>query len=211
MPGWPRRHEGSPYEESVPTSPVTGEMGYDFVDRSEMCAGCPLADSRYVPASGKADTRYFVVGGQPGPTEEKMGTAFRGKAGQMVRDVLSSMKLDPVFTNVLKRRPVGKKPSRSECFRCGMHLIEEMKRHKVHTVLALGQTPFQFLNGDSSLSVRDVHGLPIQMNRFGITFIVVPTFDAGYVLRNGGLDSRVGDEWLFDLEDYKQTVERESE
>lgn len=185
-------------------------MGHDFVDRSEMCAGCPLIESRYVAPSGLADTRYFVVGGAPGETEEKLGTAFRGKAGQMVRDMMNAMGLAPVFTNVLKRRPVGKKPTRHECFRCGMHLIEEMKRHRVHTVLALGQTPFEFLNGDGSLSVKDVHGLPIRMERFGIAFIVVPTFDPGYVLRNGGLDSRTGDQWLYDLEDYKQVVERES-
>lgn len=181
---------------------------FDFEDRTEACAGCPLVDSRYVPAYGKGDTRYFVVGAAPGPEEEKAGKAFVGPAGKLVRELLSAMGLEPVFTNVLKRRPKAKKPSRSECFRCGLHLIEEMKAHRAAVILTLGQVPFEFLNGQANLRVDDIHGLPMQMNRFGCDFIVVPTFSAGYILRSGGIHSPVGDQWVSDLEDFRDTVEK---
>jgi len=131
-----------------------------------------------------------------------------GPAGELLTEIMGALALDPVYTNVLKRRPLGKRPNKTECFRCGLHLIEEMKKHKVVVVLALGQTAFDFLQGDGTLSVTNVHGLPIPMNRFGMEFIVVPTLDPGYVLRKGGINSYTGDEWLSDLEDYKQVVER---
>ena len=128
--------------------------------------------------------------------------SFVGPAGTMVREIMDCLSLSPLYTNVLKRRPVGKNPSRSECFRCGLHLIEEMKRHNVVVILALGQTAFNFLNGQSNLSVNDIHGLPIPMNRFGMDLVVVGTHDPGNILRRGGLLNRIGEEWIQDLEEF---------
>ena len=179
-----------------------------FEDKSEVCAGCPCKGSPYVPASGQADTRYFCVGGSPGQEEVSERRAFVGPAGKMVREIMDSLSLSPLYTNVLKRRPIGKKPSRTECFRCGLHLIEEMKRHNVVVILALGQTAFNFLNGQSNLSVNDVHGLPIPMNRFGMDLVVVGTHDPGNILRRGGLSGKVGNEWVSDLEDFRDVVKR---
>jgi len=183
-------------------------MAYDFEDRSQICAGCPCAGSPYIPASGPADIRYFCVGCSPGQEEDVQRRPFVGPAGKVVREIMDSLSLSPVYSNVLKRRPKGKKPSRSECFRCGLHLIEEMKRHNASVILALGQTAFDFINGQSNLSVNDVHGLPIPMNRFGMEILVVPTHDPGNILRRGGISSKVGNEWVSDLEDFKDVVIR---
>ena len=126
----------------------------------------------------------------------------------MVKEIMAALALDPVYTNVLKRRPSGKKPTKSECFRCGLHLIEEMKRHEVIVVLTLGQMAFEFINGTGNLTVSNVHGLPMKVNRFGMDLILVSAPDPGYVLRKGGLDSRTGDSWISDLEDYRDMVNR---
>ncbi len=180
----------------------------DFVDRSEECAGCPLLNSRYVAGHGLRDCRTFVIGAAPGAEEEKVGRAFSGTTGRMVKNILEDMGIKAFYSNVLPRRPQGKRPTKAECFRCGLHLISEMKANKVSLALALGSTPFDFLQGDGRLSVGGVHGLTIPMSRFGMDFSVIPTYDPGYVTRQGGLESKVGHQWLADLEDFAKEASR---
>lgn len=178
----------------------------EFVDRSEECAGCPLLDSRYVAGHGLRDCPVFVVGAAPGAEEEKTGRAFSGPTGRIVKTILEDMGVKAFYSNVLPRRPKGKKPSKSECFRCSLHLIQEMKFNQVEYVLALGSVPFGFLQGDGRLRVGGVHGLTLPMSRFGLEFKVTPTYDPGYVTRQGGLESKVGHDWLADLEDFAREV-----
>lgn len=167
----------------------------------DKCAGCPLAGNKFIPADGHSACACFVVGSAPGPGDEENGRAFTGKAGQVVRDIFEGFGLNPFYTNVLKRR-VDRRPTREECWRCGLHLIEEMKRAKTEVVLAMGHVPFKFLYGINDLALPQVHGLPMELERFGMEVTVIPTFDVGYVLRNGGVHSKVGDEWLSDIEEF---------
>lgn len=169
------------------------------------CAGCPVQGAKFVPADGAPGCTCFVVGTAPGATDEQLGRAFSGVAGQTLRNVFDGLGIQPFYTNVLKRRPEGK-VTRQECWRCGLHLIEEMKRAKVTHVLSLGAVPFKFLYGMQDMSLPEVHGLPMQLDRFGMEFTLVPTFDPGHVLRRGGVLSKVGEEWLADIEEYVRVM-----
>ena len=188
-------------------------MNHDFVDRSQTCEGCPLAGtSRFVSGHGHYDCPVFVVGTAPGPTEVKTGKAFSGPAGALVKQVIDSLGLNAYFTNVLKRKPDGK-PTKEACWRCGHHLIEEMKRNEALVVLALGSVPWRFFQGTNfpgfrakSPGVETVHGLTFDLERFGLNIKVVPTFDPSYVQRQGGLNSKIGHQWLSDLEDFVRVV-----
>jgi uracil-DNA glycosylase family 4 len=181
---------------------------------TEYCNGCPLVGQSYVPGEGYSNCPCLVVGGAPGPVEEKKLTPFLGPAGTLVREVLKGFGIEErvYLTNVLKRRPVAadnsnRKPTRQECFKCGSHLVTEVVRHQPKVVLALGQIPLEFFLG-RKLRVSQVHGLPIPVTRFQNDMILIPLYDPAFVLRNGGLTSEAGAQFLADVEEAIQAMAR---
>ena len=185
---------------------------------SYRCKDCPLRDSPYVPGAGavKPDGCVFVVGTAPGEIEEKTQKCFAGDAGELVRTVVGDLGLEErvYFTNVIKRRPVSydgenRKPSKRECWKCGSHLMEELAKFRPRAILALGQMPLEFFLGRSQ-NVQKIHGLPIHLIKFQLVMKLVPTYDPSFVMRRGGLSSRIGNEWVGDLADFADIVKNEA-
>ncbi len=174
---------------------------------SRLCSECPLRDSPYVVSDGYPDCPLMCVGTAPGRVEELSGIAFTGKAGELLREVLAGLGFfDRVYyTNVIRRRPTredgeNRKPSAKECWKCGSHLISDIVRHRPTVVLSVGRVPLSFLTG-SSLELAQIHGLPIPVKRFGLSFLVIPVYDASLVMRKG-LHSNFGNNWLCDMEEF---------
>ena len=122
----------------------------------DKCAGCPLAGQQFIPADGTPGISCFVVGTAPGASDVVAGRTFSGVAGQTLRNILAGLGVRPFYTNVLKRQPPAK-VTREQCWRCGLHLVEEMKRNKVTVVMAAGSVPFKFLYGMNDRVLSDVH------------------------------------------------------
>jgi uracil-DNA glycosylase family 4 len=180
---------------------------------TDYCNECPLATRQYVPGEGYSDCPCLVVGTAPGAKEEETLRPFSGPGGELVRTVLSGGGVGGrcFLTNVLKRRPVGpngsnRKPSKSECWKCGSHLMTEIARHRPQIVITVGQLPLTFFMG--SLEISQVHGLPLRLTKWNQEMIVVPLYDPSYVLRRGGLTGPLGDQWLSDAEDAVNEIRR---
>lgn len=185
------------------------DMAHAVESETRYCEGCPLKDFAYVVSDGYSDCPVMCVGTAPGRIEELSGIAFTGPSGEVLREILGDMGLfDRVFyTNVLKRRAVksdgtDRTPSREECWKCGSHLMHEIVRNRPRVILSLGATPLAFLTGNSSFSISQVHGLPIPVTRYGLTFKVIPSFAPSQMMRKGGLSSKLGNEWISDLEEF---------
>ena len=184
-------------------------------DESAYCSRCPLKDRPYVPGEGYTDCKVLIVGSAPGEQEEREGTVFKGVAGELLRAVLSGLGVaeDVYLTNLVKRRPTAadgsqRKPTKTECYHCGQHLVKELDRHQPKIVMTVGQTPTQFFFGKGQ-TVTQIHGLPITMNRTSLEVTVIPTFDPSYVIRRGGLNSTIGDQFLADVEELRKTMRKE--
>lgn len=182
----------------------------------QLCSDCPLLGQTFVGDDGRPDSGVFVVGESPGIEEERTGRPFMGKAGSLLRTILDSMGwLEHVyFTNALHRRPVDdagntRKPTRKECMRCACHLDVAIAKHKPRYVITLGSIPLQIFDPtpDQRLRVNNIHGIPVhQVTKYGHGFEVIPTFQPSYVLKRGGIHSKIGDSWVSDLEDIFKRV-----
>lgn len=140
------------------------------------------------------------------------GEAFTGKSGLVVRELLGDMKLldQAFFTNLLPRRPTAydgstRKPSQNECYKCSTHLWSDLVNLKPQIVVAYGQIPTTFFMAQRH-RIGLVHGLPIPLIRFNHRFILIPSFDYGFVSRRGGLDSEAGSAWIDDLVVVKEML-----
>jgi len=167
----------------------------------------------YVPSESSSQPKVMAVGIAPGETEEQIGKPFSGSVGSVVREALSGMVGgDVYYTNLVKRRPINddgkaRKPSSREASYCSRHLYEEMMSFKVPLVVTFGQLPTAYVMGDSEVQMEHVHGLAIQLERFGYTFILLPMYDPGHVARSGGLTGPTGTVWLDDLQELRNLVD----
>jgi uracil-DNA glycosylase family 4 len=190
---------------------MTRQTSHSLFDDLQYCNHCPLLGANFVPGEGSPACGVFVVGEAPGAKEEEERRPFIGKPGQLLRDILEAMGwVEGVyFTNVLPRRPMdacgqNRKPTAKECKTCGCHLDVDIAKGRPNYVITLGATPLEFFTGHKS--IQEMHGLVDERhpkrNKYGHEFVVMPTFQPSYVLRNGGIHGSVGHEWLTDLEEF---------
>ena len=170
----------------------------------EMCDGCPLRGGGYVPGEGSRGCSAMVVGASPGKLDGQTGIPFSGPTGSVVREIFDSLAIRAFYTNVVKK-PLDREPRHEECWKCGSHLIRELAIVQPKVVVALGSVATKFFLG-AKHSMSALRGLPIPVQRYGWKGLVIPVFDPGFVMRRGGLLSKVGNEWIDDLEDVKKHV-----
>jgi uracil-DNA glycosylase len=119
---------------------------------------CPVCAGRAVPAEGGEAPQAFFVGEAPGPTEEKLGRPFVGRAGRVLRESMAEAgwSEDEIWiTNVVKRFPYedveGKrkirKPTADEIRACLPHLVAEVQALRPRLLVALGRTASEALLG----------------------------------------------------------------
>jgi uracil-DNA glycosylase family 4 len=187
-----------------------------IVDLEIRCEDCPLWKRPYVPSDGSTKPKVMAIGTAPGATEEQIRAPFSGDIGSIVREVLQGIVGDDAYyTNLIKRRPVddqgkSRKPTKKECSHCGgKHLSEEIHAFKAPVIVTFGHLPTAFVLGRDDISMDQLHGLPIQLVRFGYTFTLLPTYDPGYVARKGGLTSDTGDAWIKDIQELRNFVQQD--
>ena len=81
--------------------------------------GCDLkrTASNLVFSDGHETARIMIIGEAPGKDEDRMGSPFVGSAGQLLDQMLGSVKLDRTsvyITNILPWRPPGNRPPTAE-------------------------------------------------------------------------------------------------
>jgi DNA polymerase len=119
------------------------------------CVDCGLqaARSSVVPGGGQThEPAWMVVGEAPGNRDDREGLPFQGKAGVLLRSMLSSIGIDSeaqvFFTNIVKCRPLGNRPpTPEEIAACKPYLDHQIAQVRPVRILALGTLAAQTLLG----------------------------------------------------------------
>jgi uracil-DNA glycosylase family 4 len=150
------------------------------------CRLCRLCDGRTntVPGEGNPDAAVMFVGEGPGEQEDLSGRPFVGRAGQLLRRMITEeLGLDPseVFiANIVKCRPPGNRaPQPDESAACLPFLRRQVAAVRPRILVTLGNPSTQSLL-QTKEGITRLRGKPVV--RGGFTFF--PTYHPSYLLRN---------------------------
>lgn len=148
------------------------------------CTLCSLSKSRKeaVPGSGSFFAEIMFVGEAPGYYEDQEGIPFVGRAGNLLDEMLQSIKLnrDDVFiTNMLKCRPPSNRdPLDDELFACSQYLERQIEAVSPKVIVTLGRFSFgRFFPGELISKSR---GIPREWKEL----LVFPMYHPAAALRN---------------------------
>lgn len=150
------------------------------------CTACKLCRGRTntVPGEGSPDAAVMFVGEGPGEQEDLSGRPFVGRAGQLLRRMITEeLGLDPsaVFiANIVKcRPPENRAPEADEAAACIPFLRRQVAAVRPRVIVTLGNPSTQSLL-QTKEGITRLRGKPVR--RGGFTFL--PTYHPSYLLRN---------------------------
>src|SRR3989304_6647037 len=134
---------------------------------------------------GNPETKILCVGEGPGYWEDQKAEPFVGNAGQLLNQLLHSIKLerkDVFITNVVHHRPPSNRdplPEEIEAYRKYLDKIIEIIKPKV--IVTLGRFSMgKFIPG---ARITSIHGKPHEINFNGRKILVVPMYHPAAALR----------------------------
>lgn len=107
----PAQYEAIPTTGSVAIPPGTYASLEDLATHCNACQRCDLAPTRtnVVVSRGSATAPIFIIGEGPGQQEDEQGKPFVGRSGQLLEQILASVRLDTerdvYIGNIVKCRP----------------------------------------------------------------------------------------------------------
>jgi DNA polymerase len=129
-------------------------------EAAEGCRGCDLylRATQTVFGEGPADAEIFLLGEQPGDSEDHEGRPFTGPAGRLLTHCLEEAGIARsrvYLTNVVKhfkweprgKRRIHEKPRGSEIMACRPWLDAELEAVRPRLIVCLGSTAAQALFG----------------------------------------------------------------
>jgi uracil-DNA glycosylase family 4 len=118
----------------------------------ESCRNCSLGCSRnkLVFGEGSLTPKYFSIAEAPGKDENKTGLPFVGRSGQLYRQMLKAINVDPIkdvfMCNVLNCWPPNNRtPEREEIEHCLPFLKKKIEIIEPKLLLLLGRTSVKAL------------------------------------------------------------------
>jgi len=171
--------------------------GIDAMDWPELraavatCTACKLCKARKQTVFGVGNPRahWMIVGEAPGEQEDLQGEPFVGKSGQLLDNMLRSIKLSRAdgtpqqqvyIANTVKCRPPGNRnPEPEELAQCEPFLIRQLELVRPKIILAMGRFAVQSL----LRSHEPIGKLRGRVHRYqGLPLIV--TYHPAYLLRS---------------------------
>lgn len=170
------------------------------------CTKCSLCESRthVVFGTGSENAKVMFIGEAPGFHEDIKGEPFVGRAGQLLNNMLASIRLQResiYIANILKcRPPENRDPTSGEVAQCTPYLIEQIRHIKPKLLVAVGRIAAHYLlqTKASLVSMRQ----KIHIHAESQTPLIV-TFHPAYLLRNPSDKNKA----YLDLKFIKQQLE----
>lgn len=111
------------------------------------CTACDLCKTRRQAVFGdgaEPPARWMVIGEAPGEQEDRQGSPFVGRAGQLLDAMLASVDLkrgrEVFIANVIKcRPPANRNPRPEEIAACSPYLMRQIELLKPERILVLGR------------------------------------------------------------------------
>jgi len=153
----------------------------DLVKRSN-CKRCELHRGRrnIVMDRGTPTAKIMVIGEAPGENEDSTGSAFVGRAGKLLDEILKAINLaaekDVLIVNIVKCRPPGNRaPLREEVSACMPYLQKQIKLVQPQVIVLLGAVALKhMIPGKKGFSMADEAGNFFASNEYpGVHFMVL--------------------------------------
>lgn len=150
------------------------------------CHKCGLGDKRnnMVFGDGNLKSKIMFIGEAPGADEDKVGSPFVGRAGQLLTKALIALNLtrekDYYIGNICKCRPDNNRtPYQEEAEACLPYLRNQVALVKPKIIVCLGATSMKYILGSEWRITRD-RGKWVE--RKGI--YIMATFHPSAILRD---------------------------
>jgi len=151
------------------------------------CRGCPLYGKKPVFGIGPTNAELVIIGEAPGAEEEKYGSPFVGRSGQLLTSLLQKTGIDRskcFITNVVACRPTDANgnntaPPTDAIKMCSIRLDQELSKARPKIVLLLGNVAVKRFLGNRR-NLQNSEGIPFRQN--GTIF--VPTYHPAALLRD---------------------------
>ena len=145
----------------------------------ESCTACELCKTRTncVFGVGNTDADVLFVGEAPGDNEDKTGTPFVGRAGQLLDKMLYAVDInreDVYIANILKcRPPKNRDPLPAEEDACIGFLREQVKLIRPKIIVCLGRiAAMRLIKPD--FKITQEHGTWFQKGNYLMTAVFHP-------------------------------------
>jgi len=172
------------------------------------CSLCELHKGRIKPvfARGGSNSKVMIVGMCPGPDENKVGTPFIGKAGEVLDAILSEAfgdyknDLDVYITNLVKCFvPPGTELKKEWMTTCLPYFVIQIGLVKPEVIIALGKDVSNFLLENSD-PMKNMRGRIYTYNNKKL----ISTYHPSYLARGGGVKHR---DFNKVVNDFRQVME----
>ncbi len=151
------------------------------------CQKCKLCTNRtnIVFGEGNINAKIMFIGEGPGADEDKQGSPFVGKAGQLMNKVFQALEINReeiYITNIVKCRPPSNRvPEEDEAQTCLNYLRNQVILIKPEIIVLLGSTALKNILG-KEYGITAVRGKWMEKN--GIKYM--PTWHPAALLRDEG-------------------------
>ncbi|SCB60697.1 DNA polymerase [Rhizobium aethiopicum] len=139
--------------------------------------GCNLKHSARstIFADGDADSGIMVIGSAPSAEDDREGTPFSGKSGQLFDKMLAAIGLNRssvLLTQVIPWRPPGNRaPSPAEMDICRPFIERQIALAEPQAILLLGNFAARFFFGENDT----IHGLRGRWREIAVAERAIPT------------------------------------
>ena len=181
------------------------EMTWEELENTcRSCEKCPLSAARTncVFGTGNRQARLMFVGEAPGEQEDRTGTPFVGRAGQLLDRFLFAVDIkreDVYIANILKcRPPKNRDPLPAEEDACIDYLRAQVRLIRPKMIVCLGRiAAMRLISPDYKITKQ--HGEWVERGGFLMTAVYHPAA----LLR----DPRKNEEMLADMESIKAKLD----
>ncbi|MDX1621137.1 MAG: uracil-DNA glycosylase [Nitriliruptorales bacterium] len=157
----------------------------ELVEEASGCTKCRLSESRtqVVFGDGNEDADLLLIGDAPSRHDDLQGRPFAGGAGNVLRNAMKDVGIDPesvYLTTVVKcHPPSSRQPQDDEIETCAPYLLEQIAHVDPEVIVTLGSTATRLVLGKGAPFGRLI-GLRLEVFD-GVTLI--PTFHPIEALR----------------------------
>lgn len=168
-----------------------------IADEIKNCTKCVLAKTRTntVPGEGNVNAKIVFVGEGPGADEDAQGRPFVGRAGQLLDNIITAMRLkrsDVFICNTVKcRPPENRDPKPEEIQSCLPFLQLQLEAINPEIIVALGAHAARtLLQSKEAIGKLRGHFHEYYTSKDAAPIKLMPTYHPSYLLRNYSPDNR---------------------
>ncbi len=162
------------------------------------CRKCLLYKTRNFPVVGEGDDKAEImfIGEAPGANEDRTGRPFCGAAGEILDELLDSIKIkrkDIYICNILKCRPPGNRnPQKEEIQACASYLERQIEIIRPKIICTLGNFSTVYLMEKYGLKnqvqgISKIHGRIFEVKNLFQSIKIIPLYHPAVATYNSNM------------------------